>query len=72
MKTILDYLDDTIERHRKKTGDYPEKLELSKSSFDKIKEEMEKELNQDSEEVKCWWHKSEANYRGILIEIKGE
>ncbi len=69
-KSILDYLDNEIERTIKATGDYPKQLELSKSSYKRLKKEMKPFLNKDLEEVKCWFHLKKPNYRGIPIKIK--
>jgi len=61
--TILDYLDDFIEREKIRTGNYPTKLQLTQEAIDKAKDE----LKQYDLEL-SWADDFPSNYRGIPIE----
>jgi hypothetical protein len=68
MRTLLNYIDENIERERLRTGNYPDKLILSKEEITKMKEllsEIDKDIDSHS-----WIDDFPKTYRGITIEIK--
>jgi len=63
--TILDELDQKIEKFKQVSGNYPIKIITDKKSYDKIFEYLILiPITKDS------WAEGKNNYRGILIEIK--
>ena len=63
--TILDELDQKIEKFRQVSGNYPTKIITDKKSCDKIFEYLI--LTPTSKDS---WAEGKDNYRGIPIEIK--
>lgn len=61
---ILNYLDKQIENIKKKTGNYPEFIELSSQTIEKFKEAIK---NYIPKLDGCWAEIELLNYRGILI-----
>ena len=66
--TLIGYLEEEIERFKKKNNSWPGKIILNKETKDKLFTELELEPSMNTE--KCWKDKKELNYRGIPIEIK--
>ena len=64
--TVLDYLDNEIEKFYQKNGNYPKKIIISKDTKDKVFAELELEPIMDN----CWKTEKGLNYRGIKFEIK--
>jgi hypothetical protein len=63
--TILNYIDELIERKRSNLGQYPEKISLTQEVINKMKELLDTDHKLDN----CWYDTFPSNYRGIKIEI---
>jgi hypothetical protein len=64
--SLLDYIDEYLEKENKCTGKYPAFIELALAAYEKMKFEL-KEKNIDG-----GWARFPKNYRGIPIKlIKG-
>jgi len=63
--TLIDYLEEEIERFKKKNNSWPGKIILNKETKDKLFTELELEPN-----IQGSWFDRKDNFRGIPIEIK--